>query len=167
MKHLITITIAALTLCCTSVCGQIGELKPPEPITESIYFTYDNSGNRISRSYGLTVVRDDNEDDDDELTTSSSELFEDGKTLENGSQEREIHVYPNPVRDELIVDILNGDEEKSYRFLMFDMSGKMVKESKQQGNGRFLVDMSAFINGTYILVINYEEGKREFKIIKE
>jgi len=143
MKKTLFIVCAALTLCDASICGQ-------KAVPQEVSFTYDNAGNRISRS--VINVKINPKDNSEEP--------------KSGSNEPDIQVYPNPIRDELTIEIWEGNDEENYRFLMFDMSGKMVKESKQQGNGKYPVDMSAFINGTYILVINYEEGKREFKITK-
>ena len=143
MKRIMFIVCAALTVCSAKVCGQ----SSPR---EEVAFTYDLAGNRITRSI-ITVRQEPNGNPEEP---------------KSGLNEPDIQVYPNPVREELFIEIWEGDNEKNYRFLMFDMSGKMVKESNQQGNGKYPVDMSAFINGTYILVINYEEGKREFKITK-
>jgi len=169
MYKIIFIIVAALTLCCAKVCGQKAELKPPVSQDVYVYFNYDATGNRVLRSFTISVLPPIivNGDDDDGLTTSSSELFEDGKTLENGSQECEIHVYPNPVRDELIVDILKGDEEKNYRLMLFDSAGKLLKDRSRTGNGSEPVDFGNYPTGTYLLIINSSKEKFQFKIIKE
>ena len=166
MKHLITITFAALIFCCANIYGQIGELKPLDPIKESIYFTYDEAGNRIKRSITLSATPISTNDDDDELTTSSSEIPNEEEAPDFGSQKREIHVYPNPVSVELTVDIWNGDEKENYRLNLFDMSGKLVFEQKIEGNSRQHVDFNSYPLGTYLLIINASEKKFEYKIVK-
>jgi hypothetical protein len=167
MKHFVKITIAALTLCCTNVKGQIiggpGEATP----LKAIYFAYDAAGNRINRSTTLTAGPVTKDDDDDELTTSSSELIEEENTPDFGSQAREIHVYPNPVREELMIEIWNGEEQEAYRLKLFDMTGKLVMERKIEGNGTQQVDFNSYPSGTYLLIINADKEKFQFKIIKE
>jgi len=141
MKRIMFIVCAAFTLCGAKVCGQSGKIQ----YVEEVKYTYDGAGNRISREIVLVPT---------------------GKGTTNGSEEQDIQVYPNPVRDELTVEIWQGDDEENYHFRLFNMSGMMIKESNQQGNGIYFVDMSMFLNGTYIFIIDYEGDSREFIITK-
>jgi len=169
MKFIINITIAALiTMCCIPAKGQI-VIDPGTPVQlkEAIYFTYDNAGNRIKRSNTLSAEPINlNSDDDEGLTLSSGELIEE-ETLENCSQEREIQVYPNPVREELMIDIWNGDEQENYRVFLFDSAGKLLKERLRTGNGSETVDFNSYPLGTYLLIINANGKKFEYKIVKQ
>ena len=171
MKKYILISIAALIICNIQVIAQKEEDDRGttgngfEMMTEGINYQYDNAGNRIKRIYvelvGPIIIGD------DPVVIKSAEIeIDEDETLLN-SQEREIQVYPNPVKDELFVDIQKGDINENYRLMIFDSAGKMLKESRRQGNGNEPIDMSLFPSGVYFLIINTQEGKVEYKIVKE
>ena len=163
-KVLFMATVAFMT-CHNPVIGQITDpgIGVPVPGRDPVNFTYDAAGNRIMRTVGLTVKP--LSDDDDGINTCSTEYFgeEEGFGM---SEERVIRVYPNPVRDELTVDTGNGDEDEHYRLLLFDASGRLLKEIQRRGNGREPVDMSMYPSGTYFLIIDTSDKKFEYKILK-
>ena len=149
MKKYILISIAALLVCNIQMIGQT---------PKSVAYTYDNAGNRISRY--IVIIKE------PKLEGKSTEIENEDEYLIN-DYEREIQVYPNPVRDELFVDIQRGDDKENYRLMLFDSAGKMLKENRRQGNGNEPIDMSLFPSGVYFLIINTQEGKVEYKIVKE
>ena len=159
MNRQILVIIAAMIFCNIDVTGQKGL---EEVMIDGINYTYDNAGNRISRIYveppimrsGIEKKIGEFEDSNDEETLNSTEMCE-------------IQVYPNPVKDELFVEIQKGDNNENYRLMFFDSAGKMLKEGKRQGNGRESVDLSLFPTGVYFLIINTQDGKWEYKIVKE
>lgn len=54
-----------------------------------------------------------------------------------------------------------------YKLSVFDISGKILREIKNSGNNTIIVDLSAYKNGLYIiLVTGIGEVKKSFKIIK-
>ena len=126
-------------------------------IVDEIQYGYDDAGNRTSRTYIILFVGPKSEE---------IEITDDDETLSN-AQERDVQVYPNPVKDELFVEIQKGDENENYRLMLFDGSGKMLKESNRQGNGKEPIDMRLFPSGVYYLIISSREGKLEYKIVKE
>ena len=149
MKKVFFIVFVALVVCQIQSKAQSDRGLPPVT-TQEVSYTYDAAGNRKTRSI-ITVGKgglDENEEPKGSL---------DG---------REILVYPNPVKEELTIEIWKGDNEDNYRFLLFDMNGKLITESTQQGNGILPFDMSIYQNGIYLLIIETGDGKKEFKIIK-
>jgi len=169
MKFIINITLAAfITMCCIPAKGQtVIDPGTPVPIKDQVTFTYDNAGNRITRTSGLISIPVPKGEEDDEINPKSGELPNENETLENSLQKLEIQVYPNPVKDELMIDIWNGVEKENYRLNLFDMTGKLVFEQIIESNGRQVVDFNSYKSGTYLLVINAGKEKFQFKIIKE
>jgi hypothetical protein len=155
MKRLLLIVLVVFITSQIQIKGQEDKGTSQPQTHDEVSYTYDNAGNRITRS----IIKVSGPI----ITPKSGEIEE----PEEVTGEREIHVYPNPVRDELTVEILKGDNEDNYRFFMFDISGKLIKENKQQGNGILPIEMSVYQRGTYILIIDVEDGKYEYKIIKE
>jgi len=120
----------------------------------NIIYEYDFAGNRTSR-YVFN------------LKSNNKQENEDDDVLRHKFGEREVHVYPNPTKGELTVEIWNGDLEENYRLVLFDVQGKQLIETKLQGNNRVPLDLSLFPSGTYILILYSSDAKTEYKIIKE
>jgi len=60
---------------------------------------------------------------------------------------RDMHVYPNPVRDVLTVEVPEG---KKGKLVVFDMQGQMVWSGDDDGySGEVRVDLSGLTTGTY------------------
>jgi len=157
MKRTILILVAAFLICQINVSGQDSGDGVKPGVHDEVSYTYDNAGNRIKRSI-ISVSN---------IHTLSG-YFEDNQIEpEKITGEREIYVYPNPVREELTIEIWKGNEEDNYRLLLFDSTGKLLVDKKRHGNGREPVDMSQFPTGIYFLIINTVDSKKEYKIIKE
>jgi hypothetical protein len=163
MKKLLFIILVVFMICRMDVESQIigGGSQ-----SEEVQYTYDNAGNRITRSI-ITVFSIFGNDEPEIESKSEAETDKSQSQSDLDKRESEVFVYPNPVKEELTVEIWKGAEKASYRLLLFDMQGKALKEDKQTGNGRLLFDMSVFPNGTYLLIVEGGGGKKEFKIVKE
>ena len=85
-------------------------------------------------------------------------------TSENTAQSK-ISVYPNPVKDFLVVDFNSEKLEKS-RFQLFDATGKIIQQGELK-NVKTEISASALSAGMYILSItNAGKTLKSFKIIK-
>ncbi|MCL2072336.1 MAG: T9SS type A sorting domain-containing protein [Marinilabiliaceae bacterium] len=159
----ILIIIAVMIICNIDLAGQ------QLPSTSSINYTYDNAGNRVSRVYTISIVKPKTAEVEIETEIETEiEIEGEGKEEEETLlliEDSKIEVYPNPVKDELFVEIMNGDNKETYRLVIFDSTGKMVNDTKRQGNGKEPIDMSMFPSGVYYLIISTKEGKLEFKIV--
>ncbi len=81
---------------------------------------------------------------------------------ENGNN---IQIYPNPVKDAVIISIENPDL-KNAEVLLFDVCGKLLKTKRITGN-HTSVDMNSFSEGIYVLQIKENEKLiRSSKVVK-
>ena len=163
MKIYFTVLVALL-MCQIQIKGQIVEEDENGGGSkgEEVKYSYDAAGNRISRSI-ITVSGNPKTLEGEEEDDKGDEKL----NPKGGLQECEILVYPNPVREEFTIEIWKGNDEENYRFLLFDMTGKLITEHQQHGNGLLPFDMSVYPRGIYLLIIETGDDKREFKIIKE
>lgn len=86
-------------------------------------------------------------------------------TNENAMQKK-IKVYPNPVKDFLVIDF-NSEKLVKAKYQLFDGSGKLILQGELK-NVKNDINTSALSSGMYILSIS-SEGKtfKTFKIIKK
>ena len=85
-------------------------------------------------------------------------------TQENANQ-NSITIYPNPVKDFLIVD-LSGEKFKNPTYQLFDGTGRIISIGELK-NRKTEINTSTLSSGLYILSV-LSEGKtiKTFKIIK-
>ncbi|HKM92695.1 MAG TPA: T9SS type A sorting domain-containing protein [Prolixibacteraceae bacterium] len=78
-------------------------------------------------------------------------------------KEQDISIYPNPTNG-----ILNFDfsAQQIQNINISDVLGKKVFE-KNNPNQNEVIDLSSFVNGTYIITLQIENENRSFKIIKQ
>jgi hypothetical protein len=124
-------------------------------VTPTTEFSYDNAGNRISRTLVYYC-----EGDKKSAKSRGDILRELEKTTESV-------VYPNPT-DGLI---FLKSEERAFKsdsrmYYLFDLSGKMVSNGKVN-NPVEEISLDGFENGMYVLVLKWGNQKKEWKIIKQ
>jgi len=146
-------------VCGLKVSGQNSGMGG-DPSKVYLEYYYDNSGNRTTRQL-ITLISSNSSEFDEEDEEKNKDF------LNNNLGEREIHIYPNPVKVELTVEIQNGDEEESYYFFLYDIQGKLIMETNRLGNGSRTLNLSAYPDGIYILVLNAGYDKIEYKIVKK
>lgn len=73
----------------------------------------------------------------------------------------QIEIYPNPVKNQLSVDVPSDMQIKSTHLI--DLNGKRLPVSLVDG----ILDMSAYASGNYLLELNTSFGKTTRKIIKQ
>jgi len=122
---------------------------------QTVSFRYDNSGNRTSRTT---------------ITLKSTALSEDEtKPKESYSDqigEHGIVIYPNPVENELTVEIQRLDEETDASITLFDQGGRLVlKQDKAMSSN--LLSLSHLSPGTYFMIIRVDTNNTKWKIVKE
>ena len=118
-------------------------------------FTYDASGNRLSRIIPLKSARIANKD-----TLASQQ-----KTFDDLIGNRPVKIYPNPTKGLLKVEI-PFTEELTATIGIFTLQGALVK--RQEVNSTFTeIDLNEQPTGMYILRISIGELSSEWKIIKD
>ena len=121
----------------------------------NLSYAYDSSGNRISR----TIV----------MSSRSADAVETSK--DNTFYEEQISgmqwkIYPNPVKDQLTIQLPAYDASSKGEFALFGMSGvvmlkgKIISEITQ-------IDMSGFTTGTYVLHIVISGERTAWKVLKQ
>jgi len=118
--------------------------------SQQLSYTYDDAGNRISRTILLG------------LKSADIEQQEFTETI----AKKEIKIYPNPVESLLSVSIAGYDAGIVNECFIYNMAGAILKREKISGELTIL-DMSSFSSGTYVLQILIDGEKSVWKIVKE
>ncbi|MFC4230749.1 FG-GAP-like repeat-containing protein [Parasediminibacterium paludis] len=82
---------------------------------------------------------------------------------------RALTVYPNPVKDNLFVQITSTKAEK-ITLQLTDLQGKLLQQEDTQvgiGNVSLSVNTSALANGSYVLVVKGSGGVQQKQFVKE
>ncbi len=102
---------------------------------QSVEYTYDDSGNRIKRVLS----------DDDAETTSVAlldSLVE--SSIEDTWENREVKIYPNPTKGNLVVGIYGGDEDDLYSYKLFNADGNEVKTKENFSIGEYSLNLHSY-----------------------
>lgn len=93
------------------------------------------------------------------INSMSSGLF-------NSTQNKvEFTLFPNPVVNDININFDNTNND-NVSFIIFDMSGRMVKTGNLDNN-RNIVDVSNLIQGTYITVLSIGSDKVTKRFVKQ
>jgi len=136
-------TLIALLLLSIQVFGQ------------SQKFWYDASGNRTSRkTIGLK---------------SESGIIDNKNPTEDKSEqvgEKEILIYPNPVKSQLTIEIKGYEEGLNAGFYVSDQGGRQLLSRRNVSQSTTL-DLSGYSPGVYFLIIIINNERSKWTIIKE
>ena len=127
----------------------------------TIEYNYDAAGNRVSRQVILlrSAVVDNQEDS-----------IPESPILSRIGQEQ-ISIAPNPTRGLLHVSIITQDSDKEetqkeLRLLLYSTNGALLQDHKFV-DLEFILDISDYAPGHYILKLFLGDTSLEFKIIKQ
>lgn len=126
---------------------EIDSLKTQQGVNAQVCFTYDENGNRITRSLNFKRI------DDLEQEPHTRQAFD-------------CELYPNPTPGQFTVAIKTEGTPESFHATLLTSSGTRIEERMIQGN-QTVFDLSAFANGVYLLIINSQEGSQNWKVIKQ
>lgn len=87
--------------------------------------------------------------------------------IQENSVFNKIRVYPNPVKEELII---SGLSIGKYDISLFNSLGQEVSTktlAQNEGLGRRSIDFSGFPKGIYLLSITWANERRVFKVVRE
>ncbi len=129
---------------------------------DKLTFTYDAAGNQILRDKVCI-------DCPPPLAPQFSRAGVDADLSENGLSTKPFVVYPNPTTHLLFVEWLNTDGSVVEELNLFTLDGKHLLNLKPKSDMRQVnIDFSKYPSGVYLLITNFNSGKREsFKIIKK
>lgn len=119
------------------------------PVTASaqqIAYTYDASGNRISRS----------------LANTRSNAPRKSK---DSSIRNDVYIGPNPTQGQLTIRLSVWNESTTCHLLLSNIAGQVLTEQTMSSIETTL-DLSSLSNGYYILQVEVNGEKNTYKIIK-
>jgi YD repeat-containing protein len=126
--------------------------------TTEIRFTYDNSGNRISRD--VISLKSTEVSPADSSNDASQAVF---NSILQGC---EVRVYPNPTKGQLSVEVLNLPAGETFAARIYSSGGIILLKEEGLSKSHTL-DLSGLGKGMYILQITLLEGTTTWKILKE
>ena len=131
-------------------------LLPLNISADVIYFSYDDNGNRTSRSIYLSGNKSNitNEDED------KNDLYQYDDTIGYIT----FRIYPNPTHGLLIVEIPNLNKE-IINIIVYDVTGSVVT-SINKATIINQIDLNSCKNGIYIMNVIYEKQMQSWKIMK-
>jgi hypothetical protein len=133
--------------------------------TPSIYYIYDNAGNRTGRiiieeeSSGNKIARRDNSDNGED---DNSNVDLDSATTDIRVS-REVKIYPNPTANLLHIKIMD-DNISALHYIFYGNNG--VKLLSGDLNNETILQISGYSCGVYYLNIFNGAENRVWKIIK-
>lgn len=136
---------------------EIPEIEDQLAIREEdgdILYFYDANGNRQERVIYLSKAR--------KATAKSSDTE---ATIENDSNE-DIHIYPNPTKGLLKLEIKSSVEFGSGKIYLFENNGKLII-SDNVASYFHSIDLSSYSSGIYIMKVLIDKKAYVWKIIKE
>ena len=149
-----------IRLIANSINGPLGNIAIDNieiittPILGDVIYTYDEAGNRLSRTYEITTPE-----------------FHDPDMAELRSQPAKaelspdlFNIYPNPALDFIIVE-KSLELPDVVKMSLFDQSGRLINQ-QSLSNPVNRIDLSSQTTGIYILMIETESGINNWKIVK-
>ena len=125
-------------------------------ISQNTYeYTYDNSGNRLTRQ--IIYLKS-------AQTNDKSEKVE--KTATVLGNNTFVSIYPNPTSGMLKLNIGEHFRDQSGSYVLMNSTGTII-ESKHNLNVLETIDLSALPQGIYILRLTVDDETAEWKIVKE
>jgi hypothetical protein len=140
---------------------------------DTIYYGYDDSGNRTIRTIKLSEIPSKGETVYQNYNAEESNTSQESNTAEEKKEvfndvlgEQKITIYPNPTRGQLNVIITGSDFSKNSGIYVYNLSGRLlIRQSPVTGND--IIDLSPYIKGMYVLKIILGDKTSDWKIIKE
>lgn len=147
MQYIMMEKIEETTRYLLALQEEIDSLKAISSPAGQVCFTYDESGNRISRH--LTFKKIENQE----------------PSLDN-EQTFDCDLFPNPTAGQFTVVIKDAGEHPSLHATLLNASGTIIEERVIHGN-QSVFDLSAFANGVFILHLETPEGAQHWQVIKQ
>ena len=126
---------------------EIDSLKSTPQASTRVNFTYDETGNRTSRSIAFEKIQE----PEIRANHSNGQMYE---------------LYPNPTPGQFTVFVKSGEAAITHHTTIHSSTGVLIEERTiQEGNNTF--DLSSYANGIYILSIETSDGLQSWKVIKQ
>lgn len=147
MQYVMLEKIEELTRYILSLHDEIDHLKRQQPKNDSIRFSYDANGNRISRS--LIIQKANNP-----------------REVQNNVTNDNYSLFPNPTSDQFSLVLKEQPKEASIRAILLNATGVILEETEIHGNSTTF-DLSGKPCGIYFFELEVPEGHLTWKVIKQ
>ncbi len=141
---------------------------------QPIFFDYDDAGNRIKRYEDVFVLKSlmPSDEDGQDLSQCDSIISKNDMQLSTeiplmqSIDDYEFEIYPNPTRGMLMIRMISSGNHLNLTLRIIDISGKsiLMLPFLQEMN---YIDLTKQVSGSYILIIESAQSKKEWLIIKE
>ncbi len=143
--------------------------------TVTVKYTYDVSGNRITRNIIQLKSEEPTKNDTTEIVKLNNYqdefTFQDKNSLKDNIGNHQIVVYPNPTKSIFFVKISDDLSSKNTTFILYNSNGQIILQEKNIINPLTKVDISSQPKGAYFLQIHVgaktPNNISKWKIIKE
>ena len=129
--------------------------------SQSISFTYDEAGNRLTRELEIKKINPNNNSDSGDEQKSSYASVE---TIT--INDVEVTISPNPNGGKFEVSIRNPGKQPNVKIYLHTMLGKQIYSSEQV-QPITTINITNRKNGTYILTVIVNGTKENWKVIKQ
>lgn len=123
--------------------------------SQIVNYVYDNSGNRTSRTVILSKSLLNERDTSTIITEKITELL----------GEQSIVVYPNPVREEVNVELTGYEDNLDGSIILYDQVGRLIINQPQIST-RNTFNLSQYLKGIYFMIIKIGTIQTKYTIIK-
>jgi len=120
-------------------------------------FTYDASGNRLTRAVILLKSAT--------IPGDSLQAKKTEKIVDDEIGLQKTRIFPNPTKGKLSIEFPELSNEES-TICVYDPNGRQIVKKSAVSTGNE-VNLSSYPPGFYIMVIHIGQEKKEWKIIKE
>lgn len=117
----------------------------------TINYTYDIAGNRTAKSISTYKM--------EEILLRTDSI----KIVNNNGTSCYSSVSPNPANEK--IEIFSNELSLPFNYLLIDLSGKILINGQSSEN-ILIINLSGYMKGTYVLVLNDQFKKLKYKIIK-
>jgi YD repeat-containing protein len=118
-------------------------------------FNYDDSGNRTSRKSIML-----------KSTASQARETTPDEAFTDQIDNQTILIYPNPVKNELTVEIQGLEENAEVTITLFDQGGRLVLTGEKT-TGSTVLNLSDLSPGNYYMTIRIDDKTTRWKIVKQ
>lgn len=123
----------------------------------TIDFSYDAGGNRLDKTIELNSGG---------LKSAKAQVVYTQEVVKDSVEIARIHLYPNPTKGELQLEINREEEIRSASVNVYSSSGRIVF-SRKLYNLQERIDLSKETDGLYLIVVTINDEQEVWKVLKE
>ena len=124
-------------------------------------YEYDDAGNRVVRKVFTLPPAKSAPASNQEQNPNDEDIY-----YTDNVGNIQVQVYPNPTSQYVTIQISNYAELQKGNVWLYNLSGQLLKHIQITGD-QFILDLSSYPSGNYIVKLSMNEYHNEWKIIKQ